>query len=325
MSPQPATASVIHPRPVGVPVQPRANPVPEPSTVAADPPSPAAWPLLRACRPRQWLKNAVVIVAPASAGALRHPSALLALFGAFTAFCLMASATYLVNDARDRESDRRHPRKRLRPVASGQLSVPRALMAAAALALAALTSAALVNSMLVIVLVGYAALTLSYTLVWREVVVMDVLVIAAGFVFRALAGAAAVDIALSRSFLLVTSACALFLVVGKRHAEFVSAGRRVATRPTLKRYSRRGLRLLLLASAGIGCVAYGAWSLNHRAAGPWLDLSLAAFVLWLARYFAMVRAGAGEAPEELVLADPGLAALGLGWSLLFIAGIYGAG
>jgi decaprenyl-phosphate phosphoribosyltransferase len=237
----------------------------------------------------------------------------------------MSSATYLVNDVRDRDSDRRHPRKRLRPVAAGEMSVARALMAAAVLSLAALTVASLVSSMLVIVLVGYVALTLSYTLLWREVVLMDILVIAAGFVFRALAGAAAVNIALSRSFLVVTSACALFLIVGKRHAEFVSARRRFATRTTLSRYSRRGLRLLLLASAGVGCVAYGAWSLNHRASGPWLALSLAAFVLWLARYFALVRQGAGEAPEELALGDPGLAALSLVWSLLFIVGVYGAG
>ena len=283
------------------------------------------WPLLRACHPRQWLKNVVVVVAPASAGALRHPNALPALLGAFAAFCLMSSATYLINDVRDRDSDRRHPRKRLRPVAAGDVSVPRALRAAAALALGAVGVAALVNSLLVVVVLGYAGLTLSYTLFWREVVFMDVFVIAAGFVFRAVAGAAAVEISLSRSFLVVTSACAFFLVVGKRHAELTSTSRRMASRATLGRYSRRGLRLLLIASAGVGCVAYAAWSFSHRASGPWLLLSLAPFTLWLARYAALVRAGAGEAPEELVLGDRGLTALSAAWSLLVIAGIYGSG
>jgi decaprenyl-phosphate phosphoribosyltransferase len=315
MSPQSATARVGYSAPVER----------LPSPVLLGSPPRRGWPLLRACRPRQWLKNAVVVVAPASAGALRHPGALPALLGAFAAFCLMSSATYLINDVRDRDSDRRHPRKRLRPVAAGEISVAGALRAAAALALAAVTVAALVTSMLVVVVLGYAALTLSYTLLWRDVVVMDVLVIAAGFVFRALAGAAAVDIALSRSFLIVTSACALFLVVGKRHAELVNAGRRMASRTTLRGYSRRGLRLLLLASAGVGCVAYAAWSFNRPASGPWLALSLAPFVLWLARYVGLVRQGAGEAPEELVLRDRGLMALSAAWSLLFIAGVYGAG
>ncbi|MGE5617357.1 MAG: decaprenyl-phosphate phosphoribosyltransferase [Candidatus Woesearchaeota archaeon] len=283
----------------------------------------ASWPFLRACRPRQWLKNTVVLIAPATAGALSRPRALVALLGAFVAFCLISSATYLINDVRDLESDRHHPRKRLRPVAAGELSVRAALGAAVGLAIAALLVAATIRMTLVLVVIGYLALTLSYTLLWREIVVMDLLLIACGFVFRAVAGGAAVGVSLSSAFLVVTSACALFLIVGKRIGEIATSGR--LTRGTLQRYSLRGLRLLLTGSATVGCLAYASWAFGRSGAGPWLALSLLPFGLWLGRYAALVREGAGETPEELVLGDGGLIALSVIWTLLFIAGIYGAG
>jgi decaprenyl-phosphate phosphoribosyltransferase len=286
---------------------------------------PGTWPLVRACRPRQWLKNVLVLIAPATAGVLGRASAVPALLGAFAAFCLMASATYLINDVRDRDCDRRHPRKRTRPIAAGEVSVRAALALAAGLGLTSLIVAMLVGSMLAIVVGAYAALTFSYSLLWREVVYMDVIVIAGGFVFRAVAGGAAVNVPLSPAFLIVTSACAVFLVAGKRHAELVAAGGVSAARTTLQRYSRRGLRLLLVTSAGLACVAYTGWSLNRPAAGAWLGLSLVPFVLWIGRYAALVRAGAGEAPEELVLRDTGLVALSLVWTLLFVTAVYGPG
>ncbi len=231
---------------------------------------------------------------------------------------------YLINDVRDREADRRHPRKRRRPVAAGELSPLTALRAAAALAAVGLTVALLVRPELAIVVLGYAGLTAGYTLRWRNVVVADMLAIAGGFVLRAVAGAAAVDVPLSRSFLLVTSACALFLVAGKRYAELGGRRTSVATRPTLRRYSPRALRILLTGSAALACVAYGRWSFARPELGPWLELSLIPLSLWLGRYGARLRAGAGEAPEELVLRDPALLGLALLWALLFTAGIYGA-
>jgi decaprenyl-phosphate phosphoribosyltransferase len=263
-----------------------------------------------------------VLIAPSAAGALARPGAPLALLGAFAAFCLMSSATYLINDVRDLESDRRHPRKRLRPVAAGELSARAALAAAGGLALAAVLLAATVSSALVLVVLGYLALTISYSLLWREVVVTDLLVVAGGFVFRAVGGGAAVGVSLSSSFLLVTSACALFLVVGKRHGELATPG---VSRQTLERYSSRTLRLLLVGSAVLACLAYASWSFGRAGAGPWLALSLLPFGLWLGRYAALIRDGAGETPEDLVLGDGGLIALSLLWTLLFIAGIHGAG
>ena len=184
--------------------------------------------MLRACRPRQWLKNAVVALPPAAAGALARRGVVLAVAGAVVAFCMLASATYLVNDVHDRASDRRHPRKRFRPIAAGELTPRRALEIAAALALGGVLLSLAIRPALAAVAACYLMLTLSYSMVWREVVVADIAIVAAGFLVRAAAGGAAAGVPLSTSFLIVTSACALFRVVGKRFGEL----REQRARPT---------------------------------------------------------------------------------------------
>ena len=276
---------------------------------------PPAEVLLRACRPRQWLKNVLVALAPAAAGVLMRPTVLLQVFGAFGVFCLLSSATYLLNDVRDRHQDRLHPRKRHRPVASGELRPDGAIRLAALMATAGLGLAVAVRPLLALVGVSYLALTTSYSIFWRRVVLADIAVVAAGFVLRTVGGAVAGGVGLSRSFLIVVSGCALFIVAGKRYAEL---GAPHLARSTLRRYSRRGLRLILTCAAALACAAYTWWAI---ARGPRM-LSLVPFVLWLARYRGLLQAGAGDAPEELVTRDPGLLALGLLWALLFLGGIY---
>jgi decaprenyl-phosphate phosphoribosyltransferase len=242
--------------------------------------------------------------------------------GAFVVLCLLSSATYLLNDVRDLEQDRLHPRKRRRPLAAGELSVRAALYAAAVLALLGMVAATAITPGLGIVALGYLALTGSYSLWWRRVVVLDILAIAAGFVLRALAGGVATDIYLSRWFVIVTGACAIFLVAAKRYAELrehVSAG---PMRATLRRYSSASLRLMLLAAATVGGVAYVSWAFTRPAHLVWYALSIAPFLLWLARYGVLVGAGAGQAPEELILRDRVLLALSIAWTLSFLGGVY---
>ncbi len=280
--------------------------------------------LLRACRPRQWLKNVVLALAPASAGVLTKPGVVPELLAALVAFCLLSSATYLVNDVRDREEDRRHLRKRLRPVAAGQLAPGAALRAAIVLATAGILLSLVIRPVFAAVAAAYVLLTLTYSIWLRQVVVADILVVAAGFALRAAAGGAAVDVRLSRSFLLVTAACAVFLIAGKRYAEVTGRGRRAPTRPTLTRYSPRSLGGLVTVSASLGCLAYAHWAFARPTLGLWLPVSLIPFVLWLGRYATMLGRGGGEAPEELVLSDPVLLTLGVIWGALFLAGIYGA-
>jgi decaprenyl-phosphate phosphoribosyltransferase len=278
--------------------------------------------LLRACRPRQWTKNLLVLAAPCAAGLIDSPLVAAQVAGAFAVLCLVSSATYLVNDVRDREQDRLHPRKRSRPVAAGELSPRAALTFAAAFALIGLVAATAIAPALAAVALGYLLLTASYSLWWRRVIVADILAIAGGFVLRALAGGAATDIYLSRWFLIVTASCAVFLVAAKRYAELREHVGSGPARATLEHYSTLGLRLTLVAAAAIGGIAYVSWAFSRPAHVAWYALSVVPFLLWLARYASLVGAGAGQAPEELILRDRTLLALGVVWAFLFLGGVY---
>jgi decaprenyl-phosphate phosphoribosyltransferase len=282
----------------------------------------SAQALLRACRPRQWSKNLLVLAAPAAAGVAARPAIALEVLAAFVVFCLLASATYLINDVRDYKQDRHHPTKRSRPVAAGELSTKVAVSAGAAMALAGLSLAAIVRPALAAVGLAYLMLTGSYSLWWRRVVFADILAIAAGFVMRAAAGGAATNLGLSHWFLLVTSCGAIFLVAGKRYAELSHNGNGTPSRETLRRYSIRSLRLLIAISATAATVAYAGWAFTRGQEHVLYELSLVPFVLWLGRYAELLAGGAGEAPEELILRDRVLLWLSVAWALVFLATVY---
>ena len=281
--------------------------------------------LLRAARPRQWSKNVLVAAAPCAAGVIAEPQVALEVGAAFVAFCLLSSATYLLNDVRDLEEDRTHPLKRSRPLAAGELSPRAAVWAAAAMALAGLSLALAVTPALAALGLGYLALTASYSLWLRSVIVADIIAIAAGFLLRAVAGGIATDVHLSRSFLLVTSWCAVFLVAGKRYAELKDGSESPVARPTLRHYSRGSLRALLAAAAAAACVAYAGWAFTRSAHGISYELSMIPFVLWLFRYAELIGAGAGQAPEALILRDRVLLSLSVLWAALFLSSVYVGG
>ncbi len=169
---------------------------------------------------------------------------------------------------------------------------------------------------------GYLLLTASYSLVLRGVFILDILAIAAGFVLRAFAGGVASDIYLSRWFVIVTACCAIFLVAAKRYAELREHGGAAPMRATLRRYSLHGLRVLLGVTAALGGLAYTGWAFTRPAHVVFYALSIVPFLLWLGRYVALIAAGAGQAPEELILRDRTLLALSVVWSLLFLGGVY---
>ena len=214
--------------------------------------------LLRACRPRQWLKNLLVALAPAAAGVLTRPGVMAEAACAFASFCLLSSATYLVNDVRDREQDRRHPRKRFRPVAAGELAPRGALRLATVIAALGLALAVAVRPMLGLVAIGYLTLTTSYSICWRRIVVADVVAVAGGFVVRAIGGGVATGVALSYSFLIVTSACALMIVVGSGTPSSFEAGR--GPRPGRRCGATRVARYEGSDRVrALGCAAYAWW------------------------------------------------------------------
>jgi decaprenyl-phosphate phosphoribosyltransferase len=279
--------------------------------------------LIVATRPRQWIKNLLVIAAPGAAGVLVYDGVPGRVALAFVAFCLLSAGTYVVNDVRDAHEDCRHPRKRHRPVAARELTPRAALAAGFALMLAGLACCMLVRPLLVAVGAGYLALTISYTTVWRRIAVLDIVAIAGGFVLRAIAGGVAAPVVLSLWFLLVVTFGAVFVAAGKRLSELLRADASGATgalaRRALAAYSPARLRVVVAASSALALVAYCTWAFDHlaRHGTPWRPLTILPFIACLARYAALLRTGAGEAPEELVLGDRWLQLFGLAWIVIF--------
>jgi decaprenyl-phosphate phosphoribosyltransferase len=278
-------------------------------------------------RPHQWLKNLLVIAAAGAAGALGDDDVPVRVGLAFVAFCLLASGVYAINDVRDAAEDRTHPRKRHRPVAAGELEPPGAVALGALLMLAGLALCAAIRPLLLAVGAGYVALTMSYTVLWRRIVVLDIVAIACGFVLRAVAGGVAAPVTLSRWFVVVITFSALFVAAGKRMAELKrTRGGALARRGVLRFYTPARLRLILLASAAVALFAYCVWAFQLPLIDgvPWRPLTIVPFAASLARYAVLVQAGQGEAPEELVLHDRWLQLAGIVWLIVFALGVHAA-
>ena len=283
---------------------------------------------LATLRPRQWLKNLLVIAAPGAAGALGHDDVPVRVGLACVAFCLLASGIYAINDVRDAPEDRLHPRKRFRAVAAGELSPRFALGLGVGLIAAGLLLCAVITPLLAVVGAGYLSLTLSYTLLWRHLLLLDVIAIAGGFVLRAVAGGVAAPVTLSRWFVLVVTCAAVFVAAGKRQAELLRAERAGANRRrVLEHYTLGRLRLILVASGGLALFAYCVWAFEHPVVHgvPWRLLTIVPFAACLLRYGALLRGGDGDAPDELVLSDRWLMLAGAAWVALFALSVHAAG
>lgn len=305
-----------------VPVE---EPVTAPPTVAPAPSGSAAVGLLRAMRPKQWAKNVLVVAAPGAAGVLAQPAVAGRVGLAFVAFCLVSSATYLLNDVGDVEADRRHPVKRLRPIAAGTVSVRLAVSAAIVLAVVGLGLAAYVRVGFLLLLAGYAGMMLVYTAWLKHVAVLDIAIVASGFIVRAVAGGVAVDVTISRWFLIVASFGSLFIVAGKRYSEHVTMGaERETVRATLAAYSSDYLRYVYSMASAVTLLAYCLWAFEQSELGgsmPWFGLSILPFTMAILRYALLLDEGAGGAPEEIFLSDRPLQVLGLAWLTIFGIGV----
>lgn len=284
--------------------------------------------LLRAARPRQWIKNLLVVAAPAAAGVILQPEVAWPVAVAFAAFCLAASGTYLINDAVDAPADRHHPTKRHRPIAAGTVTRATGASVGAVLLVSGILATVPVRSLaLTATLVTYVALTVAYSVWLRHVTVVDIVVVAAGYFLRAIAGGFAAAVPLSEWFLIVTWFGALLLVSGKRHAEHLRLEDTAeAYRPVLEGYPPRFTEHVLTVSAAVTVLAYCLWAFETQAAGPgepWLAISILPFTVVFLRYTQLVLRGEGGDPTTLVLRDAGLITGGLVWAAVLGAGIYG--
>jgi decaprenyl-phosphate phosphoribosyltransferase len=281
--------------------------------------------LLVTARPRQWAKNVLVFGAPAVGGVLLEPDLLIKATLTFIAFCLASSGMYYVNDIVDRQVDREHWRKRLRPLAAGQLGVPLAAAVAVLLVAGGLAVAVWADGWrLAAVLLGYVVLALAYTLWLRGIVLLDVVAVAGLFVLRAAAGGVAVGVPLSSWFLIVACFGALFIAAGKRRAEHNDLGHaRGDHRKTLDEYSESYLRYIMSSASTVTIAAYCLWAFEGPSGQTVPSaLSILPFVLGIYRYAMLLDAGSGDAPEHIVLRDRPLQLSGLLWVLLVALGVY---
>jgi decaprenyl-phosphate phosphoribosyltransferase len=299
--------------------------------VPADQPSPAPRStlpaLIRLARPKQWIKNVLVVAAPGAAGVLGEPKALFDTAIAFVCFCLAASGTYYLNDAVDAEADRLHPTKRLRPVAAGEVSVHTATIGGIVLIVASLALSFAARWQLVLVVGGYLVLQVLYSLWLKHEAVLDLACVAAGFVLRTIAGGVAVGVAISPWFLIVAGAASLFMVTGKRSAELIELGDSAAGhRRALGMYSRAFLGYVRAVASTVTVMAYCLWVVEKSATignEVWFELSIVPFVLAILRYALLLEQGQGGAPEELVLSDGVLLVMGALWAIFFAIAVHG--
>lgn len=283
--------------------------------------------LLRAARPRQWVKNLLVVAAPAAAGVLGRPGEVARTAAGVLAFTLAAAGCYLVNDALDAAADRLHPVKRHRPLASGAVTPAVALVASAGCLVAAGLLAVLVAGWALLgVLAIYVTLTTAYSVRLKRVVIVELLVVASGFVLRAGAGAAATGVPVSEWFLIVTSFGALFVVLGKRCAEVQALGSGAGEhRAVLAEYPAGYLRQIRDLTAAVTLLAYCLWAFERastvHAGLPFYQLSIVPVTFGLLRYSLLVERGEGGAPEEVLLRDRPILATAIVWAVLFGLGV----
>lgn len=281
--------------------------------------------LVRAMRPRQIIKNLVVPAAPFAAGELVRAEVVLTTTVAVIAFSAAAAGVYLLNDVIDAKSDRAHPTKRLRPVASRLLSPHKALATAVPLLVIAELVSFAASPKLALVTAVYVHLQIVYCLWMRHQPVFDICLVATGFVLRVIAGAVATSVALSVWLLCATAFWSLFMVSGRRYSEVKARdvnGRN--TRSSLNGYSSSYLRFVWSNSATMSILAYLLWlsQTPARARPLFSGLAAAMFIVAMLRYALYIDRGTAGTPEEIVFGDRALQTLALLWLVATTAAIY---
>jgi 4-hydroxybenzoate polyprenyltransferase len=276
--------------------------------------------LARTARPRQWVKNLVVYVALFfTVNESWIPPDLYAMLGlfarataAFGVFCLVASSVYIVNDIFDADKDRNHPRKKLRPIASGLLPVPLAWVAVVVLGSAGLAGAFLLNMLLGMVVLIYVLSMYLYTLVFKHIVLLDVMTISAGFVIRVVAGAVVIGAPISPWLYICTGLAALMMALAKRRSELVAAGdNAVEQRGILEKYTTAYLDQAIVIVATSSLLAYSLYTFSAvnlpRNGSMMLTIPFVAYMLFRYLYLVHLK-NFGENMDEIITDRPLLAA-----------------
>jgi 4-hydroxybenzoate polyprenyltransferase len=279
--------------------------------------------LLRALRPDEWVKNSFVFAALLFGGRFDWSSALKAV-GVFAAFCAIASAGYLINDIVDLELDRRHPTKRFRAIASGALPATAARTTAAALLVVGLLIALLVSPAVCGMAAAYAALTLSYSLVLKKLVIIDVMTIAGGFLLRVLTGAVAIDVPASSWLLVCTGMVSLFLGFTKRRQEAVLEKQaEFGVRPVLEHYTLPFLDQMVSVVCAGTVLSYTIYATQSPIAGDKMLWTVPMVVYGVFRYLYLIyHREAASSTANLLTRDPGIIGAALAWAVAAALVVY---
>ena len=283
--------------------------------------------LLREARPRQWVKNLLVLAAPGAAGDLTHGEAAGRAALVFIAFCLVSSGTYYVNDIRDAEQDRLHPHKRNRPIAAGEIGATLAGAVAAGLLASGFLLALLTGPRTAGIVALYGVLTMAYSMGLKNTALLDLAIVSSGFVLRAVAGAVATSTPMSDWFILCTMFGSFFIVTGKRFAEVREMGEEAgSTRRTLLVYPPGYLAQLLTLACGATLLTYCLWALENSDGAdsvvPLHVVSIVPMSLALFRYMMVIHAGGGSAPEDVLLSDRAMRFYAVAWLGVYAGAVY---
>jgi len=267
---------------------------------------------LKSMRPGQWVKNTLVFAPLIFAMRVSDPEAVVRVALTFVLFCLLAGGVYLINDVLDRDRDREHPLKKERPVASGALPARTAAAAGTAAVFLAIAASLFLSLGTALTLAGYLALNFAYSRHLKNLVIIDVMAIAAGFLLRVVAGAQAIPVSVSFWLLLCTGLLALFLAFGKRRHELLLLEADASThRPILDEYSPYFLDQMIGVASTSTVIAYALYTISpdvqEKLGTSWLSLTIPFVLYGIFRYLYLIhQKDQGGDPTETILTDPPL-------------------
>ncbi len=306
------------------------------------------WSLLKTLRPRQWIKNFAVFAALVFSGLLFHEGSLQKAAWTFVVFALLSGSTYIFNDLLDVEADRNHPYKKMRPIASGKLPLPVAIFSLILGVFCGLTLAYTLNYYVFLLGFIYLVIQVFYTTYFKKIPIIDLIVIATGYLIRVYAGALVVGAHMSVWFLMTVIAASLFLAVGKRRGEMtllLGRYKTANTRVTLKRYTEQLLDIYTAMFATGTWITYALFTFNHPVVVPdgralqiisilprtfvsekWLMATIPLVVYGVMRYLQVIyEKNEGESPERVILSDKPLLVTGITWVVMVIGVLYYVG
>lgn len=283
---------------------------------------------IKLIRPHQWIKNLIVFGPLIFAGQLGFIYDIKLSVVAFVAFCSMASGVYVLNDLFDLESDRAHPKKKMRPIASGKVSPSHARLFALVFMSIGLLLAVMIDINVAYILLAYLAVNIAYSVGLKRVVIVDILIIATGFVLRVMAGAIAISVVVSGWILVTTFFLALFFVIGKRRHELLYLGDDARShRQTLDNYTTTMLDHFTVMTATASVISFALYTLSPETIARFHTSNLVftlPFVIYAVfrYYFLIYKKDGGADPSAEIISDVPLLISIILWGFLVIAIIY---